>query len=174
MTTRRLFLAKLAGLAGFTLLSRAKADYTKPLSLPVVVPRGLGKQNLSWEDVVDYNRLLYCISAVETQHQDHLIGPSGERSRYQIKRSVWEQHWGKKRPFSRCKGEAAWGTAHDHLGWLVAETTTHNSVYWLAYAWRAGITRQRRATVEAPVHPTYHSYSKRVDALYLDPTYKHT
>jgi hypothetical protein len=185
MTTRRLFLAKLAGIAGFTLLSKAKGDYTIPLSLPVVVPpikplSWAGKSDLRVQiplGAIDYDRLLYCISEVETGHKDHLIGPSGERSRYQIKRSVWEQHWGKARPFARCRGEAAWGTARDHLRWLEGQLGLQSSAMTFAFSWKEGLDGYHRSLhsgIPSQASVRGHSYAMRIWNLFNDPTYKHT
>lgn len=186
MTTRRLFLAKLAGLAGFALLSKAKADYTKPLSLPVVVPRAKVPRGprpiVKDAPAIDYDRLLYCISAVETQHDDSLIGPSGERSRYQIKESVWRQHNGASAPFlTACRAHWAYFTAVDHVGWLERKLSAPASVQSLAWCWKEGLEAYTRANsnrsgmcnnLESYVRGTY--YARRVTNLYNDPTYQHT
>lgn len=186
MTTRRLFLAKLGALAGYPLL--AKADYTKPLSLPVVVPPisyPKGRAPCAWgsRDTIDYDRLLYCISAVETQHQDHLIGPAGERSRYQIKRSVWEQHieavrssfgLGVRSFNKHCKWRLAEHIGLSHLAWLSLQLDSA-CVWGLAWSWRGGIGAwQSPYSISERKHKSYRDYADRVQSLYDDPTYKHT
>lgn len=178
MTSRRLFLTKLVGLVGLPLL--AKASSSQPLSLPVVLPRAQSERAMDGISLdfttVDYERLLHCISAVETGHRDWVIGPKGERSRFQMKRSVWEQHWGNRRPFSRCKGEAAEGTAHDHLCWLEPQLDAGamDRVWPLAWCWRGGIGAwlDPHVSISGQQHRKYCDYADRVTALYNDSTYK--
>jgi hypothetical protein len=201
MSTRRLFLAKLAGLAGFTLLSKAKGDYTKPLSLPVVLPRvqdykgdsGVQVNRIPKEDrqkikdalveSIDYDRLLYCISAVETGHDDTVVGPCGARSRYQISEAVWLQHiravrtsFGlSPRSFRRhCRWRLAEHLGLSHLAWLAQRLGQQASVYTLAWCWKEGLEAYLRKGAPSDSYIRGWRYADSVTNLYNDSTYRHT
>jgi hypothetical protein len=202
-TSRRLFLAKLGGLAGFSLLAKAK-PITEPLSLPVVVPRMSPWSPLPDKTkgyvYLDHDRLLFCISEVETGHKDDAVGPCGARSRYQISEAVWKQHVKKDAGhtaaltwhnfdgslgshISSCQGSFAREIALRHLGWL-DKNIPHDPrltpdlfyrEYALAFAWKEGLSSWNEFWSVPHSRTTRGDfYATRVTNLYYDPTYKVT
>lgn len=110
---------------------------------------------------LNLSKLLDAIAQVETGNRDHLIGPSGERSRYQISRLVWRQ-WNGSAPFHKCTGPAARACAYDHLLWLHTHLPSPD-IYSLAYSWRGGLTAYRHKAING----AYHDYATRVVNLYM-------
>ena len=65
----------------------------------------------------ELNAKLKSISAIETGHNDNAIGLKGERSRYQLSRAVWRQHYGRKTD-NRKNPKQATQLAILHITWL--------------------------------------------------------
>lgn len=110
---------------------------------------------------LDIPRLLRCIAERETRNQDQVIGRSGERSRYQIKRTTWFQH--ESAPFAYCRGERAYCVALNHVNWLRTKLNDTDSVWMLAYAWNDGLGFRHKARVV--------EYAAAVENLYYDSTF---
>lgn len=89
---------------------------------------------------LNYAKLLRAIAEVETGGNDGRIGRHGERSQYQIKASVWQQHCPGV-SFSSCRGLAAHQIARDHLHWLDTNlgATTCRREFALAWVWNGGL-----------------------------------
>lgn len=124
----------------------------------------------------DLSRLLRCIAEVETGNNDALVGVKGERSRYQITKTVWLQHphcWqdGKQCPFLYCYALNGEKTAELHLRWLDRHLPPCTRPFWLAFAWRAGLERTLLELRGASVTTTFYRYARRVTNLYDDATF---
>lgn len=106
--------------------------------------------------------LLAAIALVESGGNDAAIGRHGERSRYQITRTVWRQHMGRL-PFVQCttKPKLARQCAERHLGWLVKNGVVKTS-HPLAYSWNLGLFRYNYK----PINWSSYSYAVRVDNTY--------
>lgn len=154
-----------------------KATIVLPLGAPLVSQSQVSVTIKSSETVgtsktspqVDLSRLLACIAQVETGNRDHLIGPNGERSRYQISIVVWRQHFGRSNDLSfidDCHSWFASELAYRHFRWLQRHLRNAN-VYWLATAWRAGLSNVINGTNYGT-----HSYATRVENLYVDPSFE--
>jgi hypothetical protein len=108
--------------------------------------------------------LLSAIAQVESGNRDELIGPRGERSRYQISETVWRQHrrWA---AFDRCRGHAAYDVAFAHLRWLDAKLPTNHTArreYVLSWVWHGGLSSWDRKSARL------HDYANRVSNLYRE------
>ena len=113
----------------------------------------------------DLSRLNLCLAQVETGNNDSRIGPGGERSRFQIGKSVWSQHRPRS-PFASCRGAEAAKVAVEHLEWLRSHAGIPDLPYSLALAWRVGAT----ATLQHRSQPRHHDYALRVENIYYDRT----
>lgn len=159
MTTRRTFLQSLTALCGLPFLARyAKGEDMKvtlpPLKKKVVrSPRPVVIKDDEITTVpmgpqpVNYEALLWAIAEKETFNRDHIIGPSGERSKYGLMREVWRQHKYAASIFAdECKGWTAMGCALGHLHWLDRNlprktiTEVYNRPYVLAWCWHGGLS----------------------------------
>ena len=119
------------------------------------------------------SRLARCIAEVETRNNDDVIGKLNERSRYQISRIVWNQHF-PGRPFIECYGINAEECALRHLTWLARHFWNHSrkSVFWIAFAWNAGLERTKLEMRLPDIsYPHYH-FAERVENLYNDRNFK--
>lgn len=158
--TRKNFLLVVTGfVSGVVQKSRANTGLEVTISMPTPSPS------------LDLALLANAIAEVETGNDDTRIGLHGERSRYQIKPSVWSQH-GYTRPFTHCHGALASLCADQHLRWLdrsLARTTPIERdmrEYALAWCWHGGLSSwttpirsQRRIT-------SLNNYATRVTNLY--------
>ena len=130
---------------------------------------------------VDLSRLLRCIAEVETGNRDWVVGRNGERSRYQIKKSVWYQHCpyiytnndaGQAGHETYCKGKLATKVAMDHLTWLNTNIphdlfSEHDfRQYPLAACWNGGLAAWRGNMLTSVAN-----YATRVTNLYDDKTF---
>jgi hypothetical protein len=173
--TRRNFLL------GVTGLSTALANLSVANSVPKALNSPAQKDSLNGgkdassdttSKSVDLSRLLFCIALVETGNRDDLIGPGGERSRYQITERVWRDvlrsSW---EPFENCKGIMADSVARAHLLWLDSSLPgtspleeTHRD-YVLAGCWHGGLESFVRGRWNTKIV----NYAGRVSNLYNDP-----
>jgi hypothetical protein len=121
----------------------------------------------------DLSLLLHCIAEVETGNDDSKIGPKGERSRYQISRTVWEQHYEAYTFDKFCKGCFAKGVAHEHLLWLdrhiphITPIERDFREYALTWCWHGGLSTWNRA-----YDINLNNYAVRVTNLYDDPQFR--
>lgn len=118
---------------------------------------------------LDLSRLLRAIAWVESGNRDNLIGPCGERSRYQITRGVFHQY--SKLPHEHCHGPYADWIAWQHLVWLynlLHNKQTREEVFTLAWAWRAGPTPILH-NLFSWRNDIFNDYATRVFNLYHDP-----
>lgn len=109
---------------------------------------------------LDVPRLLRCIAEKETRNRDHVVGASGERSRYQIKRSVWHRY--EAAPFAWCRGERAYCVALQHVNYLRSHLNGTDSAYLVAMAWNGGPGGSSRRARD---------YATCVENLYNDPSF---
>lgn len=115
-------------------------------------------------------RLAKCIAEVETGQNDDAVGKAGERSKYQISRIVWEQHF-PGRAFIECYGINADECAIKHLSWL-KQNLPRNNHFWVVYAWNAGLTNTRIAMSKAITYPPSYEFAEHVENLYNDRNFK--
>ena len=115
-------------------------------------------------------RLAKCIAEVETGQNDDAVGRAGERSKYQISRIVWEQHF-PGRAFIECYGINADECAIKHLSWL-KQNLPRNNHFWVVYAWNAGLTNTRIAMSKAITYPPSYEFAEHVENLYNDRNFK--
>lgn len=115
-------------------------------------------------------RLAKCIAEVETGQNDDAVGKAGERSKYQISRIVWKQHF-PGRAFIECYGINADECAIKHLEWL-KQNLPRNNHFWVVYAWNAGLTNTRIAMSKAITYPPSYEFAKHVENLYNDRNFK--
>jgi len=143
------------------------------IALAFVLPRVLysksasQKTNITKSQLKVLSRLARCIAEVETGNNDDLMGKVGERSKYQISESVWRQHYG-NRAFIECYGINADECAIKHLTWLSQNKLPSPAIFWLAYAWNAGLTRANEPEVSFSAYP----FAKCVENLYNDRNFK--
>lgn len=119
------------------------------MKIPLILTLLLLAAAMAHAQPIDYPRLADAIAHKETGlGWDGRYGPTGELSRYQITRGVWEQH--SREPFSECRNEAkARAVALLHLQWLASmiervgvEVTPER----LATTWHYGWTHRRTAS----------------------------
>lgn len=65
--------------------------------------------------------------------------------------------------YLNCHGQVATTCATRHLEWLV-RSSSRTTPFWLAYAWKAGLSWVDRPEVNI----TAHKYATRVENLYND------
>lgn len=157
--TRRTFLL---GLTGLGFLPSLRSSSIVRITLPTPKP----------SPSLDLSRLLDAIAQIETGGDDRKVGPSGERSKFQIRANVWRQHLADK-PFTLCKGWAAEMVAEAHIEWLDATIPRATPLerdfrpYVLSWAWHGGRDswlRQNRLPWRRRV--ALNDYATRVCNLY--------
>jgi len=113
------------------------------------------------------DRLLVAIAFVESGNKPDRVGKHGERSRWQIKESVWKETTGI--PFDRAKYDAyAYPVARAHLivlKWELNESHVPITVRNLALAWKGGATM---AVLGRLANAADRAYAERVENLYND------
>lgn len=112
---------------------------------------------------------LSALALVESNGNDSAIGQHGERSKYQITRTVWRQHMAPLSFTKCCWGARAQLCASRHLRWLVKNGVSEYP--WdLAYAWNAGRTRyvNLRNDPKSKVSTASSRYAFRVERTYND------
>jgi hypothetical protein len=180
--TRRNFLLGLTALPAITVgLNTSRAE-SLTVKLPIPV---------SPSTSVDLALLLKCIAQVESgtlehpEGDDSRVGPKGERSKYQIKQIVWDQHFKYCRGpiFFRecCSGETANVVALKHIRWLDSSLPRTTPIekgfreYALAWCWHGGLSSWKEAGPEyefwkqpAKLRIRLNNYATRVTNLYVE------
>ena len=126
---------------------------------------------------MDLSRLLRCIAEVETGNDDTRIGKHGERSRYQIKRSVWNQYQNGTYAFfaAFCWGATADFVALRHVQWLDKTLPRGSEIernfrhYAIAWCWNGGLDSWNGPRYSS--NARINNYAVRVTNLYDDPTF---
>lgn len=127
----------------------------------------------SRSSALEVGLLLRAIAEVETGNNDSLVGKHGERSRYQIRQDVWQQHMA----FSHakyCHGGNAELCAHLHLRWLDSSLVGTSPMlekemrpYCLAWCWHGGLSSWLNKTRSIKLS----NYATRVQNLYDSPDF---
>jgi hypothetical protein len=182
--TRRNFLLGTIG------LTAASPLLAQSLSVQCPIPHTLLKSS----SYTDLSLLLRCIAMVETgtkenpDGDDTRVGPSGERSKYQITFNVWKQHqdlthddseWMKWYWQQCCNGEDAKHIAMRHIRWLDKTLPRKSALeremreYVLAWAWNGGASSWNThlstgSYLNGWNNVKYNNYATRVSNLYSD------
>lgn len=114
--------------------------------LAMMLPASL-VASASTDGTLDRELLLSCIAAVESGGRDGVVGRDGERSKYQIGYSVWQQHAPKhlrnRAAHARwCNGLVADALARQHFKWIVR--CVGANPHAIVASWHLGVAGQRR------------------------------
>jgi hypothetical protein len=121
----------------------------------------------------DLNAKLRAISQIESGDNDHAKGRHGELSRYQLKKSVWKQHFPSEKDQRHIPAEA-WRCAKAHLCWLelklcLAKRVKDPSPQDVYAAWNLGLEAYSRRGYNFNKLPAnIRSRSERFTNLYSD------
>jgi hypothetical protein len=121
----------------------------------------------------DLNAKLRAISQIESGDNDNAKGRHGELSRYQLKRSVWKQHFPDEKDQRHIPSEAR-RCAKAHLCWLelklcLVKKTNNPSPQDVYAAWNLGLEAYARRGYDPTKLPAnIRSRSERFTNLYSD------
>lgn len=110
---------------------------------------------------------LSALALVESGNNPHAIGHNGERSEYQMIRSVWKQHSGGY-SFTLYSTDPVVSkvVANRRLNWICKQGVPRDP-FCMALAWHAGVRGFRRACINGPSKEAK-DYALRVENTYND------
>jgi hypothetical protein len=121
----------------------------------------------------DFDAKLRALSQIESNDNDKAKGKHGELSRYQLKRSVWRQHFPSEKDQRHIPSEAK-RCAKAHLCWLelklcLVKKTNNPSPKDVYAAWNLGLEAYSRRGYDFNKLPAnIRSRSERFTNLYAD------
>lgn len=121
----------------------------------------------------DFDAKLRALSQIESNDNDKAKGRHGELSRYQLKRSVWKQHFPDEKDQRHIPSEAR-RCAKAHLCWLelklcLAQRTNHPEPRDVYAAWNIGLEAYARRHYSFDKLPnTIKRRANRFENLYAD------
>lgn len=121
----------------------------------------------------DFDAKLRALSQIESNDNDSAKGKHGELSRYQLKRSVWKQHFPAEKDQRHVPSEAR-RCARAHLCWLelklcLAQRTNNPEPRDVYAAWNIGLAAYARRHYSFDKLPdTIKRRARRFENLYAD------